>query len=107
MNRLEHVLTTAAEECAEIAQRIAKANRFGLDQIQQDADDKPEENPNRLDNRNRIRQELGDLLGMLDMAGVIDLSYIGDSELRGYAGKKAAKFTRYLERSRKAGTLSD
>lgn len=107
MNRTEHLLTIAAEECAEIAQRCAKANRFGLEQIQQDADDKPEENPDRLTNKVRIRHEVADLLGVLDMLGIISLSAIGDGTLRtgGYA--KQEKVKRYLNRSRADGTLQD
>jgi hypothetical protein len=107
MNVTEHILTTAGEECSEVHQRISKALRFGLDQIQQDADDKPEENPLRLDNRARIRQELGDLLGMLHLAGIFDLyTEIAIGDIRGAGFRKIEKFKRYLDRSRNAGTLS-
>jgi hypothetical protein len=34
MNQTEHLLVILAEECAEVAQRAAKALRFGLGEIQ-------------------------------------------------------------------------
>lgn len=105
MNRTEHYLTIAAEECAEIAQRCAKANRFGLEQVQQDADDKPEENPERLTNRERIREEFAHLVGVLDMLGIIDVSYIGHPDIRERAHQKQAKVERYLLRSQQCGTF--
>lgn len=59
MNITEHLLTVAAEECAEIAQAIAKALRFGLD-------DAHPKNGN-LGNRELIAREYEDLLGVMDM----------------------------------------
>jgi len=34
MNRMEHLLAVLAEECAEVAQRCSKAQRFGMHQKQ-------------------------------------------------------------------------
>lgn len=34
MTRTEHLLTILAEECAEVAQRVSKALRFGLGEVQ-------------------------------------------------------------------------
>lgn len=105
MTRDEHTGVTVIEECCELGQRVAKALRFGLEQIQEDSDDKPEQNPGRLTNRARARQEFGDLLGMLDLAGIIDLAQINDPELRAYAFLKQKRFEKYLERSERCGTL--
>jgi NTP pyrophosphatase (non-canonical NTP hydrolase) len=102
MTRHEHLMTIAMEECAEVAQRIAKAQRFGMSQIQQDADDKPEENPGRLSNRARIVDELNDLMAMMEMIGISLLDIDGKKM---YA--KREKVERYLKRSQQCGTLVD
>lgn len=100
MNRDEHLMTIAMEECAEVAQRIAKAARFGMSQIQQDADDKPEENPRRLSNRARIVDELNDLMAILEMIGISMLDVDGRK-----MHAKREKVERYLQRSSRCGTL--
>ncbi len=105
MNRLEHLLTIATEECAEVAQRLTKAQRFGLEQVQEDQDDKPEENPERLSNRERIIREYYDLRAVLGMAG-IDAWDMSD-RARQFERAKAQKVERYLERSLKCGTLTE
>lgn len=60
MNRTEHLLSCLAEECAEVAQRATKAQRFGMDEIQPGQD---------LSNRERLSQELSDLVAVVDMLG--------------------------------------
>lgn len=100
MTRNEHLIVIAMEECAEVAQRISKAGRFGMSQIQQDADDKPEENPGRLSNRARIVDELNDLMAILEMLGISMLDIDGRKM---YA--KREKVERYLKRSADCGTL--
>src|SRR6267142_6786016 len=70
MNLKEHLMVHAMEECNELAHRISKALRFGLDQIQQDANDKPEQNPDRLTNMDRIMFEYYDLRATLGMIGI-------------------------------------
>ena len=104
MNRQEHLFVIAMEECAEVAQRLAKAARFGMDQIQEDADDKPEENPERLTNRERIIREYYDLRATLGLLG-IDAWDRSDTASR-HESEKVRKILRYLERSRKVGTLA-
>lgn len=58
MNRTEHLLACLAEECNEVAQRAMKAQRFGLLEVQ------PGQG---FTNKSRLRQELADLLGVLEM----------------------------------------
>ncbi len=58
MNRTEHLLTIAAEECAEIAQRATKALRFGLDEVQRGQE---------LTNAERILLEYHDLVAVINM----------------------------------------
>ena len=58
MTREEYLLTCALEEAVEVAQRISKALRFGLLEVQ------PCQS---LSNRMRIRQELINLIAVLEM----------------------------------------
>lgn len=108
MTRDEHLMTVGAEECVEVAlaclalaQRIQKAQRFGMQQVQQDADDQPQQNPERLTNYERIRREFVDLVAAMDMLG-ITLSMVFDDEVQA----KREKVERYLQRSQACGTLS-
>jgi len=105
MTRDEHLMTIAMEECNEIAVRISKAKRFGMDQIQQDADDKPEENPDRLTNRERIIREYYDLRAVLGMIG-IDAWDMSDTA-RSCEFQKVLKVEQYLIRSDACGTLTE
>lgn len=96
MNRLEHLLTIAAEECAEIAQRISKAQRFGLDEIQ------PGQG---YDNAERINNEFNDLIALLRMIEKEtgrDLTEIFGSSVRA----KQRKVEEFLLLSAEQGTLS-
>jgi hypothetical protein len=108
VNLPEHLMTIGAEECVEVAlaclqlaQRIQKAQRFGMTQVQQAADDKPEQNPERLDNFERIRREYVDLIAAMDLLG-ITLSMVFDDEVQA----KQAKIRRYLTLSEAEGTLT-
>jgi len=61
------------EECAEVIQAVSKCFRFGIDQQYQD----------RV-NRQRLEQELGDLLAMVDILcskGVVDLDNLRVAKL--------------------------
>lgn len=58
MNEQELLLCCLAEECAEVAQRVSKALRFGLSEVQPGQD---------LDNAARITGELVDLNAVLTM----------------------------------------
>lgn len=55
MNRHEHLLSCLAEECCEVGQRVSKALRFGLDEVQRDQ---------LLTNAERITEELHDLISV-------------------------------------------
>lgn len=58
MNRVEHLLWILAEECAEVAQRVSKAARFTLCEVQPDQ---------QFTNAERIMHEYCDLLATLQM----------------------------------------
>lgn len=61
MSDTEHLLGILAEECAEVAIRASKAQRFGLGEVQPGQ---------RLTNCERITYELNDLLAAADMLGI-------------------------------------
>lgn len=55
MNRTEYLLCCLAEECTEVGQRVSKALRFGLREVQP---------MQPLNNAERIREEMRDLLAV-------------------------------------------
>jgi NTP pyrophosphatase (non-canonical NTP hydrolase) len=105
MNRLEHLLTIVMEECDEVSQRVSKAKRFGMEQVQQNVDDRPEQNPDLLTNRQRILEEYYDLRAVLGMAGID--AWENSDRTRSIEQAKVGKVLRYLEFARACGTLQD
>ena len=101
MNEAEHLLTIAAEECAEVAHRLSKALRFGMDEIQSDVT----ENPERLTNRERIYREYWQLRATLGLAGID--AWHSNEQSRNIEAQKVAKVRRFLEYSRAQGTLAE
>jgi len=99
MTRREHLLTNAAEECTEVGQRLSKALRFGLQEIQ----------PGQTEtNIERIRYELDDLLTVLAMAGIIEIDHEGAVYVdAGRQGKKERKVEKFLEYAEQCGTLRE
>lgn len=102
MTRLEHLLTIGMEECNEVAQRLSKALRFGLDEVQAKAahgvvTSDPDES---LTNAERIRKEYSDLAAVLEMIGI-------GAPLGRWMDEKRAKVEMFLEYSRSVGTLQD
>jgi hypothetical protein len=99
MTRQEHLLDIAIEECLEVGQRISKALRFGVDEIQDGQS---------FSNRERIAYELNDLLTVLDMADLIELDHEGALIVDAVAqGEKQRKVEKYLAHSLACGTISD
>ena len=97
MNKNEHLLTTLAEECNEVAQRATKALRFSLTEIQPGQP---------YTNAERIMHEYADLEGMMEkLVGYGVLEYPADYEDRIEA--KKLKFEKMLEISRRQGTLNE
>jgi NTP pyrophosphatase (non-canonical NTP hydrolase) len=96
VNRTEHLLTCLAEECAEVAQRVSKALRFGLDEVQ------PGQASN---NAERIADELADLIAVAEILADYDIipePIVGAAATR----DKLAKIERFMEISREQGVLS-
>ena len=98
MTREEHLHTIAAEECAELAQRFSKANRFGDHEIQPGQE---------LSNRQRILYEFADLVGVMEMLGFFPFGLrTGPNDaLRPEIDAKKAKVEKFLAYSAECGTL--
>lgn len=88
----EHLLIILGEECNEVAQRVSKALRFGLDEIQSGQP---------LNNAERIQQELCDPIAIhewLEELGVLKPMYINPR-------LKREKVLKYMEISMAKGKL--
>ena len=94
MTREEHLLIILAEECNEVAQRAAKALRFGL----KDPDGSEPGQP--YTNKDRLILEINDLSAVIEMV-------FGKQEIISQMLKddKKKKVEKYLELSKKLGTL--
>ena len=93
MTRKEHLLTILSEECAEVSQRVSKALRFGLHEVQ----------PNQpWNNAERITQEIADLLGVYEMLCIEEI-IPGAQDF--YIQQKRQKVEKFLKLSEQEGTL--
>lgn len=97
MNRQEHILSCLAEECCEVGQRVSKALRFGLEEIQ----------PGQLmNNAERILEELHDLIAValiLQRKGVIDKVMPTVAQVE----TKWAKIEKFMAYAKAEGALTD
>lgn len=109
MTREQHALITAAEECVELAQRLIKAARFGILQIQPLSHDEgttdSSTNPEGLTNSERIYREFWQMRAMLGVAGID--AWRSDDLSRTFEREKVRKFNKYLDFSREYGTLQE
>ncbi|HEY1187148.1 MAG TPA: hypothetical protein VGE74_05790 [Gemmata sp.] len=86
MTRTEHLLTILSEECAEVAQRVSKALRFGLAEVQ------PGQG---LTNTERVEYELSDLFAVVEM--LVEERVIADPTVSDFAKRlKKAKVEKFL-----------
>jgi hypothetical protein len=93
MNREEHLLTIAMEECCEVGQRLSKVKRFGREEIQ------PGQN---LTNTWRLMEEFAHLIAAMDMAGFpIDLVALLPA-----MEQKRKQVEHFLKYSEQCGTLA-
>jgi len=95
MNRTEHLLTIMSEECNEVAQRITKSLRFGLDETQKDQ---------HFTNRDRIIHEFVDLMSVFSML-VDEENFEEPEDFEQRMVTKKANIEKYLEYSKQLGTL--
>ena len=99
MKRHEHLLDILAEECCEVAVRASKAMRFTLSEIQPG---QPSTNAQRL------MDEIHDVFAMVELLEEEGLIRSHSDEARAQAiAAKKEKVERFLELSRKEGTLEE
>jgi hypothetical protein len=99
VNRAEYLLTVAGEEAVEVAQRVSKALRFGLTEVQ------PGQS---LNNAERIVEEFHQLYAMLDWlqreGAIPDRIDIAPDQVT--MRQKRDKVQRFMAISVKEGALS-
>lgn len=96
MTENEHLLLCLAEECDEVGQRVMKALRFGLDEIQPGQP---------LNNAERIVEELQDLISVATILRrrlVLPSCHVPDDVIQA----KAAKIAKFMEIGRQNGVLA-
>lgn len=94
LTKEQYLQICAMEEAAEVTQRISKALRFGLDEVQPGQE---------LTNRLRLEQEIVDFVTVLDKMeelGIIDLSTYENA-----FDAKSEKIDKYMQYAREQGTL--
>lgn len=97
MTRTEHLLTILAEECAEVAQRVSKALRFGLAETQPGQP---------FTNAQRIEYELTDLLAAVE--SLVEERVIADPDVNDFAKRhKKRKVEKFLAFSAGRGLVDD
>lgn len=84
--RVRELLVILGEEAAEVAHRVAKTLRFGTTEVQPGQP---------YDNAERIADEIGDLLGVMDRLS--DLGVIDTARVEAAGAAKHAKLARYLQ----------
>ena len=92
MTNEQHLLTILAEECAEVGQRATKAIRFGLE-------DPNGAQPGFPSNKERLLEELNDLLAVVDL--LFEDNYIDKDKQK----LKQQKIEKYTKLSKELGQL--
>lgn len=96
LNKSTYLLICLIEECAEIIQRVCKAIRFGLDEVQPGQE---------LNNLERIGQEVDDFQGiatMLDTHCDLRVLHFNDTAIQ----QKIQKVQRFMPLSVERGMLT-
>ena len=97
LNQTEYLLTCLSEECAEIQQICAKAQRFGLDSHHPD-------DPEMRQNIHKLKVEINDLFGVLEWLESMG-HWDGRVEDKQLVLKKITKLGTMMEISRSLGKL--
>lgn len=93
MTRTQLLLIQLAEECNEVAQRVSKALRFGLDEIQ----------PGQvLSNTERVEEEIVDLMAVFELLMVDGV--VSSVNFNKFPAKQR-KVEKYLQYSQECGIL--
>ena len=97
MNKNEYLLTCLSEECSEISQNVGKTLRFGIN-------DRNILNPSGPTNKERLVEELNDLLAITEM--LIDCDILpAEWQNRLNIDTKKSKVKKFMDYSIKQGTL--
>lgn len=94
MNRTEHLLCCLAEEANEVAHRVSKALRFGLEEIQDGQS---------LTNAERVVHEFADMLAIVEL--LEEIGVLGRSTDTHAIERKKSKVIAYMEYAEQRGTL--
>ena len=78
-DRIRETLVITQEECAEVIQEISKIFRFGIDEMHKSG----------VVHREKLNQEVGDLLCMIDL--LIEQGLLNQQDLDAAKEKKIAK----------------
>jgi hypothetical protein len=89
MTRAEALQLQVMEECGELAKRVSKALRFGMEEVQPGQD---------LTNRDRIIEEYCDLIATMELIGIISVP-------RDLIVAKQLKVEKYLQYSIERGMV--
>lgn len=105
----QYWLTKLAEECCEVGQRALKSMQFGGEQVWK-AGEVPGSRtvvPNEgLNNAQRLRLEINDLLTVLDVLDVFgEVSRVTDEQLHEAKAAKLIKIHKYLKMSQDLGLV--
>lgn len=98
MNRAEHLLTCLAEECTEVGQRVTKALRFGLNEVQPGQP---------LTNAQRIVEELNDLWSVAYILLDEGIIQFGNEPSGPIISAKRAKIEKFMAIARDQGALRE
>ena len=97
MTLRQFYLLKLAEECNEVAQRCSKQMQFGRDEIE------PGQN---LTNEERLRNEINDLMAVIDMLeGINEISPLPVEQIEELAEVKREKIAKYLKYSQELGQV--
>jgi hypothetical protein len=96
LNEQEYLLTCLGEEGVEVAQRVTKALRFGLDEVQPGQD---------MNNRQRILYEWVDMIAVMDMLSTLGILDVGTMDFNEMIAAKKAKITKYLNYAKSVGAV--
>lgn len=99
MNVTEYLLTCASEECNETAQRISKAIRFSMEEIQPGQD---------MTNGDRIMEEFYDLIAVIEkLQNQNVLPIWGEDRIAFHKAAKWIKIQKFLNYAKQIGTVTE
>ena len=98
MNKSEHLLSCLSEECNEVAHRVSKALRFGLNEIQPGQP---------LTNSERIIEEAQDMIAVLKMLQIIGVLPLIDMLSPERLKQKIEKLLKYMDYAKQCGVLTE